>query len=62
MTIQQKTGVPVQFEITEQTRKSIEVWYAKAQLQFDDYLFPSRNSKSPHFHRLNYCIHGLNGM
>jgi integrase len=55
MIIQQKTGIPVQFEITEQTRKSIEAWYAKAQLKFDDYLFPSRNSNSPHIATRQYA-------
>ena len=55
MIIQQKTGIPVQFEITEQTRKSIEAWYAKAQLKYDDYLFPSRNTSSPHITPRQYA-------
>ena len=55
MICQQKTGIPVQFEITEQTRKSIEAWYAKAQLKYDDYLFPSRNTSSPHITPRQYA-------
>ena len=55
MIIQQKTGIPVQFEITEQTRKSIEAWYAKARLKYDDYLFPSRNMNSPHITTRQYA-------
>lgn len=55
MIIQQKTGLPVRFEITEQTRKSIQAWYAKAQLKFDDYLFPSRNTNSPHITTRQYA-------
>lgn len=55
MIIQQKTGIPVQFEITEQTRKSTEEWCANAQLTFNDYLFTSRNSNSPHLTTRQYA-------
>lgn len=55
MIIQQKTGLPVQFEITEQTSKSIEAWYAKAKLKPDDFLFPSRNTNSPHITTRQYA-------
>lgn len=54
MVIQQKTGLPVQFEITEQTRSAIEAWIEKAQLKYDDYLFPSRNTESPHITTRQY--------
>ena len=40
--VQRKTGQPVQFEITEQTRDSIGTWMTKAQLRPGDSLFPSR--------------------
>src|SRR5499427_10581944 len=40
--IQQKTGRPVQFEITEQTRAAIRDWLATTALGNDQYLFPSR--------------------
>ena len=39
--IQKKTGLPVQFEITEQTRASILDWLPKVELRNGRYLFPS---------------------
>jgi hypothetical protein len=36
MLMQQKTGLPVQFEITEQTRESISNWINLAELMSDD--------------------------
>src|SRR5262249_40318654 len=39
--IQKKTGRPVQFEITEQTRASIRDWLSKVELRNGRYLFPS---------------------
>lgn len=44
--IQRKTGRPVQFEITEQTRSSIAQWCGAARLGPGDYLFPSRIDRS----------------
>lgn len=46
--MQQKTGRPVQFEITEQTRKSVADWLVLAKLRSEDYIFPSRIHDSPH--------------
>src|SRR6266480_7004009 len=40
--IQKKTGRPVQFEITEQTRASLEVWLRILRATGSRYLFPSR--------------------
>jgi hypothetical protein len=40
--IQRKTGRPVQFEITEQTRAAIGDWLANSGLANASYLFPSR--------------------
>ena len=40
--LQSKTGRPVQFEVTEQTRRSIAAWLEMKRLAFDDWLFPSR--------------------
>lgn len=40
--MQQKTGRPVQFEITEQTRKSVAEWIKASELKSDHFLFPSR--------------------
>jgi len=39
MVIQQKTGLPVQFEITDQTRESISNWIHHAELMSDQYLY-----------------------
>jgi integrase len=40
--IQKKTGQPVQFEITEQTRVSIQDWLPKVEARNGKYLFPNR--------------------
>jgi integrase len=53
--VQQKTGRPVQFEITEQTRLSLERWITEASLLPPDYLFPSRVNNSPHLSRRQYA-------
>ena len=52
--MQQKTGQPVQFEITEQTRESISNWIAFARLSYQDYLFKSRFNSSPHISTRQY--------
>ena len=52
--MQKKTGQPVQFEITEQTRESLINWIQEADLKFDDYLFPSRIHTSPHITTRQY--------
>jgi len=55
--MQQKTHRPVQFEITEQTRNSLEAWISQAKLKSDQYLFPSRIHNSPHLSTRQYaCI------
>src|SRR5262245_27721173 len=46
--MQQKTGRPVQFEITPATRETVEAWIRQAGLKPDGYLFPSRVHASPH--------------
>ena len=55
MVMQQKTHRPVQFEITEQTRESLTTWISQAQLQSDQYLFPSRIHDSPHLSTRQYA-------
>src|SRR5947208_7188291 len=45
--IQRKTGRPVQFEITEQTRASIHDWLSKVEFRNGRYLFPSRFRAQP---------------
>ena len=46
--LQQKTGRPVQFEVTEQARRSVSAWIATKQLDPDDWLFPSRQNLGAH--------------
>ncbi len=53
--MQQKTGRPVQFEITEQTRDAISVWIEKAELSGSNCLFPSRLNSSPHLSTRQYA-------
>jgi integrase len=55
MVVQQKTGLPVQFEITEQTRETINNWINHAELKSDDYLFKSRNRISSHLSTRQYA-------
>jgi len=53
--IQKKTGRPVQFEITEQTRRAIGEWLAAVGAGQDRYLFPSRFRKRPHISTRQYA-------
>jgi integrase len=53
--MQQKTGLPVRFEVTEQTRVAIAEWMAAKGLTHDDFLFPSRNRLSPHIGTRQYA-------
>ena len=53
--IQQKTGTPVQFEITEQTRAAIRDWLANAAAGNNQYLFPSRFHDQPHISTRQYA-------
>jgi integrase len=46
--VQRKTGQPVRFELTEQTREAVGAWITAAGLRSDQFLFPSRLSSSPH--------------
>jgi len=46
--VQKKTGRPVQFEITEQTTASLEVWLRVIRTTGSRYLFPSRLHARPH--------------
>ncbi|WP_339648253.1 tyrosine-type recombinase/integrase [Halopseudomonas pelagia] len=53
--MQQKTHRPVQFEITEQTRTTLEAWIHKAQLRSENFLFPSRLHDSSHLSIRQYA-------
>jgi len=46
--IQKKTGRPVQFEITEQTRAAIRAWLPEVEARNGRHLFPSRFRAQPH--------------
>ena len=58
--VQQKTGRPVQFEITEQTRAALTAWMTAAGLSGSSFLFPSRLHESPHLSTRQYArvVHG----
>lgn len=58
--MQRKTQRPVQFEITQATRDSVEAWIRAAKLRSEDYLFPSRIHHSPHIGTRQYArvLHG----
>jgi hypothetical protein len=49
MVMQRKTHRPVQFEITEQARRSVAAWIEKAHLAADQCRFPGRAAKPPTF-------------
>jgi len=53
--VQKKTGRPVQFEITEQTRRAVLNLMRRHYLRSGDYLFPSRIAKSPHLSTRQYA-------
>ena len=58
--MQQKTGRPVQFEITEQTRESVAAWIGYTRRRPEDFLFTSRLRASPHLSTRQYAriVHG----
>jgi integrase len=53
--VQKKTGRPVQFEIMEQSRSSIEAWLPTLRATGSRYLFPSRLHNSPHISTRQYA-------
>lgn len=53
--VQRKTQRPVQFELTDPTRKAVGAWLEKAALRPDRFLFPSRLSASPHLSTRQYA-------
>ena len=53
--MQRKTGQPVRFEVTEQTREAVQAWVAERKLSAGDYLFPSRNRGSRHLSTRQYA-------
>lgn len=55
MICQQKTGTPVQFEITEKARKSLMIWIQQENLSSSDFLFKSRADSSKHISTRQYA-------
>ena len=53
--IQRKTGRPVQFELTEQTRSSVHAWLQFVGARSSEYLFPSRVDRSGHLSTRQYA-------
>ena len=53
--IQSKTGRPVQFELTDQTRSSVQEWLETRADGADRYLFPSRFHDQPHITTRHYA-------
>lgn len=53
--MQQKTQRPVQFEITERTRESLEAWIEARGPKAADFLFPGRIHTSPHLSTRQYA-------
>lgn len=55
MVIQQKTGRPVQFEITAATRASLLAWLERRGGSVDDFAFPSRVDPDGHLSTRQYA-------
>lgn len=55
MILQRKTGRPVQFEITEQARRSIVSWIQRKGLTAEYWLFPSRMKAGAHLTTRQYA-------
>ena len=53
--VQKKTGRPVQFELTEQTREAVHTWMMRRTARDGDYLFPSRVHTCLHLSTRQYA-------
>jgi len=53
---QQKTGRPVQFELLEAARSSLEAWLERRGGALDDYAFPSRTNHEKHIGTRQYAM------
>jgi integrase len=53
--MQRKTGRPVHFEISADTRCAVERWIEREELQPDDFLFPSRQRGGDHLSTRQYA-------
>ena len=52
--VQQKTGRPVPFELTEPTREALAPWLQHRKLRSSDWLFPSRSRPGDHLTTRQY--------
>lgn len=52
--VQQKTGRPVPFELTETTRETLAAWLKQRGLRASDWLFPSRSRPGEHLTTRQY--------
>jgi integrase len=52
--VQQKTGRPVPFELTDSTREALTAWLRKRGTREDDWLFPSRSRHGDHITTRQY--------
>jgi len=55
MVMQQKNLQPVQFEITQKTRKSLSIWIEYKHLHNNNFLFPSRSKIDSHISTRQYA-------
>jgi len=53
--IQQKTGKPVQFELTSDVRASLATWLEQRGGTIDDHVFPSRVNRTHHMSTRQYA-------
>ncbi|WP_188861506.1 tyrosine-type recombinase/integrase [Marinobacterium nitratireducens] len=53
--LQQKTGSPVQFELTTQTRDAVSAWLAQSNAELNDFVFRSRKHRSQHISTRQYA-------
>ena len=53
--VQRKTGRPVQFELTDQTRQSVAVWLRQTGRNGPEHLFPSRRRRQGHLSTRQYA-------
>jgi integrase len=54
MVVQQKTGRPVQFEVTDACKESLIAWLEKRGARDDDWIFPSRSNRGDHLTTRQY--------
>ena len=61
MVTQQKTGRPVQFEITADARASLLAWLERRGGTIEDFAFPSRTNPAGHLSTRQYARRSMSG-